>query len=169
MSKLGRTVAKGLTAFIFANLLFYALAGWTSGAQDVISYQFEEEINLAGRLYGVPAGLIAAVIKAESNFDPQAVSPRGAEGLMQLMPDTARELGVEDSFNPLSNILSGTKYLRQMYERFGTWRLALIAYNWGPTNLVKKGEENMPEETRNYLKRIGELYDYSLLDRPRRS
>lgn len=78
------------------------------------------------------------------------------------MPSTAKELGVADPFNPIDNIIGGTKYLRQMYDRFGTWRLALVAYNWGPTNLSNKGIERMPRETRNYLKRVEEFYDGKL-------
>ena len=124
---------------------------------------YNTEILLAGRTYGVEPCLIASVIKAESDFDEQAVSPKGARGLMQLMPATARELGVRDSFDPVQNILGGTRYLKQMYEMFGSWRLALIAYNWGPGHLEKYGPNRMPKETRQYLERI-ERY-YGTLDR----
>ena len=127
-----------------------------------VSYQFEYEINLAGHLYDVPTSLIVAVIKAESNFNPQAISSMGAAGLMQLMPSTAKELGVRDSFCPLDNIVGGTRYLRQLYDRFGTWRLALIAYNWGQGNLIRKGIDRMPRETSDYLKRVERFYGEKL-------
>ena len=125
--------------------------------EKIIQSNIKEAIVMAGRVYRVQPCLIAAVIKAESSFRPEAVSPRGAEGLMQLMPNTALELGVEDTFNPAENILGGAQYLREMYDQFGTWRLAVIAYNWGPGNLRQFGAEHMPKETRDYLRRV-EIY-----------
>ena len=118
----------------------------------------KETIDVAGRAYRVEPCLIAAVIKAESNFRATAVSPRGAEGLMQLMPNTAAQLGLRSSFDPHGNVVAGTNYLRQMYDRFGSWRMALIAYNWGPGNLERYGADRMPRETRDYLVKVEKYY-----------
>lgn len=112
----------------------------------------------ASRKYGVDAGLIKAVIKAESNFNPQAVSHAGARGLMQLMPATARALGVSDSFDPEQNVMGGTRFLKDMLQRYdGNVDSALAAYNWGPGN-VDKRPDHLPHETREYLARVKQLY-----------
>lgn len=112
----------------------------------------------ASRKYGVDAGLIRAVIKAESGFNPQAVSHAGARGLMQLMPATARALGVDDSFDPEQNVMGGTRFLKDMLQRYnGDVDAALAAYNWGPGN-VDRSPDHLPHETRNYLVRVKQLY-----------
>ena len=99
--------------------------------------------------------LIRSVVTAESAYDPAAVSPAGARGLMQLMPDTARELGVQDSFNPLENLLGGSRYLKQLLDKYdGDLDRALAAYNWGQGNVDRHGLAKMPEETRHYLVKI---------------
>jgi soluble lytic murein transglycosylase-like protein len=115
-------------------------------------------IAKASRRYGVDVGLIKAVIKAESNFNPNAVSHAGARGLMQLMPATARSLGVSDSFDPEQNVMGGTRFLRDLLDRYnGDVDSALAAYNWGPGN-VDKRSGRMPAETRSYLARVKQLY-----------
>ena len=112
----------------------------------------------ASRKYGVDVGLIKAVIKAESDFNPQAVSSAGARGLMQLMPATARSLGVSDSFDPEQNVMGGTRFLKDMLQRYGgNVDSALAAYNWGPGN-VDKRSDHLPRETRDYLVRVKQLY-----------
>ena len=112
-------------------------------------------IDRAARRYQVDPALVNAVIRTESDFDARAVSPAGAQGLMQLMPGTARDLGVEDPFDPEQNIMGGTRYLRQMLDRFdGDLDKALAAYNWGPGNVERKGIDVLPEEPRNYLSRV---------------
>jgi hypothetical protein len=119
-------------------------------------------INRASRRYGIDAGLIKAVIRAESNFNPRAVSSAGAEGLMQLMPGTARGLGVSNSFDPEQNVMAGTRFLKDMLDRYdGDLNSALAAYNWGPGN-VDKGTGTLPRETREYLGRVNKYYaEYS--------
>lgn len=115
-------------------------------------------IAKASKRYGVDMGLIKAVIKAESNFNPSAVSHAGAQGLMQLMPATARSLGVNDSFDPEQNIMAGTRFLRDLLNRYnGKLDSALAAYNWGPGN-VDKRPDHLPRETREYLARVKQLY-----------
>jgi len=118
----------------------------------------EPIISKASSRYGVDAGLIKAVIKAESNFNTNAVSPAGARGLMQLMPGTARSLGVSDSFNPEQNVMAGTRFLRDLLNRYnGDLDSTLAAYNWGPGN-VDKRPDRLPRETRDYLSRVKQLY-----------
>ena len=117
-------------------------------------------IDKASRRYGVDAGLIKAVIKQESNFNPRAVSSAGAQGLMQLMPSTARGLGVSDSFDPEQNVMAGTRFLKDMLRRYGNVDDALAAYNWGPGNVDRHGSESaaLPRETRNYLAKVKGYY-----------
>lgn len=99
--------------------------------------------------------LIRSVVAAESSYDPRAVSPVGARGLMQLMPATAQELGVSDSFDPQQNLEGGSRYLKQLLDKYdGDLDHALAAYNWGQGNVDRHGLEQMPTETRQYLARI---------------
>jgi soluble lytic murein transglycosylase-like protein len=103
--------------------------------------------------------LIKAVIKTESNFDPQAVSRAGAKGLMQLMPATARELGVKDPFNPVENIWAGARYLKKILDRHsGNINNALASYNWGPGNFDRHGGMRLPGETKRYITAVNKHY-----------
>jgi len=121
------------------------------------SSAYDHLIKEAARRHQVPEGLIKAVISVESNFDPRATSPAGAMGLMQLMPGTARDLGVRCAYNPKENIDGGTRYLRDLLDRYGgNVPMALAAYNWGPGNLERGG--SLPRETRKYLASVGQLY-----------
>ncbi len=110
------------------------------------------------RRHGLDEALIHAVIDVESGFDPTAVSPAGAEGLMQIMPPTQRDLGLLDSFDPDQNIDAGVRYLRAMLDRFGTVELALAAYNAGPGNVEKYGGIPPFSETRNYVTKVIAAY-----------
>lgn len=113
-----------------------------------------EAIDAASEAYGVDRALISAVISAESGFDANAVSPKGAMGLMQLMPGTARDLGVKNPYDPQENVMAGTRYLKQLLDRYGgDVPRALAAYNWGMGN-VERGGGSLPEETRSYITRI---------------
>lgn len=127
--------------------------GFSAGGTD-----FEQIINQAAQKYDVDANLIRSVIKAESNFNPSATSPVGAMGLMQLMPGTARELGVKNAYDPEENIMAGAKYLKMLLNRYeGQVDLALAAYNWGMGNL-EKNPGRLPAETLNYVEEVTAYY-----------
>lgn len=115
---------------------------------------FDGLIERVAAKHGVDPSLVKAVVKAESGFNPNAVSPTGAQGLMQLMPSTARALGVGDAFDPEQNVEGGVKYLRQQIDRFGDVRLALAAYNAGPGAVARYHGVPPYRETRNYVNRV---------------
>ncbi|NLL00025.1 MAG: lytic transglycosylase domain-containing protein [Clostridiales bacterium] len=109
----------------------------------------------ASRRYNVPVNLLKAIGKAESNFDPNAVSKSGAQGVMQLMPATAADLGVTDSFDPEQNIMGGSKYIADLLKRYdGDTKLALAAYNAGMGNVKKYGGVPPFKETQNYVVKV---------------
>lgn len=115
----------------------------------------EDIFKQASQRYGVPLELLKAVGKAESDFDPNAVSRAGAQGVMQLMPGTAKEIGVTDAFDPEQNIMGGAKYLAGLLKKYdGDTRLALAAYNAGSGNVRKYGGIPPFKETQNYVKKV---------------
>lgn len=121
------------------------------GAPESMDAIFEE----AAARYGVPLNLVKAVAKAESDFNTNVVSKAGAIGVMQLMPGTARSLGVSDPYDARQNIMGGTKYLRENLDRFGgDISLALAAYNAGPNSVQKYGGIPPYKETQNYVKKV---------------
>lgn len=118
----------------------------------------EDVIAHASRKYDVEPELIRAVIRAESDFDVYSTSHKGAMGLMQLMPKTARDLGVKNPYDPVENIMGGTRYLKGLLERYdGDVSIALAAYNWGPGNL-ERNQGRLPRETRTYISRVNRYY-----------
>jgi soluble lytic murein transglycosylase-like protein len=117
--------------------------------------RYDDLIDQYARASGVSADLVRAVIQAESGFNARAVSPKGAMGLMQLMPATARELGVNDPFHPAENIRGGVTYLARLLARYDqNVEFALAAYNAGPASVERYGAVPPYRETRDYVKKI---------------
>jgi soluble lytic murein transglycosylase-like protein len=134
----------------------------TTPAEDDIDTQagMDAFIKKVAAKYNVSPDVVAAVIEAESEFNPRAVSRRGARGLMQLMPKTAKTLGVDDPFDPRENIEAGVRHLRALMDRFGdNLPLVLAAYNAGEVAVIKHRGVPPYRETRAYVKRIMKKLD----------
>jgi soluble lytic murein transglycosylase-like protein len=123
----------------------------------------QQAIRDASLRYGVDAALIRSVIRVESDFESEAVSYKGAMGLMQLMPETARHLGVHCPFDPRENVLGGTHYLRRLRDRLGSWPRALAAYHTG-VQRVESGR--IPAITRRYVRDVLRLWRPEVADLP---
>lgn len=120
-----------------------------------LTVPFGDLIRAASKKHGVDEKLITHVIESESNFNPRAISPRMAYGLMQLLPQTAVRFGVEDVFNPAQNIDAGTRYLKELLEMYNRdTGLALAAYNAGPEKVERYGGVPPYRETQDYVRRI---------------
>jgi soluble lytic murein transglycosylase-like protein len=117
--------------------------------------KFDEYINAAAAKHGVDVDLVRAIIQVESGFDHRARSHKGARGLMQLMPGTARDMGARNAFDPRQNIFAGVRYLRFLLDAFeGNVTLATAAYNAGPTTVRRYGGVPPYEETQNYVEKV---------------
>ncbi len=138
-----------------------------NSSQTVTRYiqDFDGIIKQASARFGIEACLIKAVIKAESDFNHRAVSGKGAQGLMQLMPDTADAWNVEDPFDPVSNIYGGTRYLRHLLERFNLdLGMALAAYNAGPEKVEEYRGIPPFSETMNFVRKVITYYQQYLTE-----
>ena len=121
--------------------------------------KYDDIITNASQRHGVSFPLLKAIIKAESGFDPRAVSKKGAKGLMQIMPENFKPLGIKDPFDPSQNIHAGARYFKQMYDRFkGKLSLSLAAYNAGPTAVERYRTVPPYEETEEYVRRVLKFY-----------
>jgi soluble lytic murein transglycosylase len=121
--------------------------------------KYDSLISDASERHGVSFPLLKAIIKAESDFDPHAVSKKGATGLMQIMPENFKPLGIRDPFDPWENINAGARYFKQMYDRFkGKLALSLAAYNAGPTAVDRYKTIPPYEETEEYVRRVLKYY-----------
>ena len=147
----------------FRNILAETAKGGSTGEVNNIrsgaalpkrALQYEAIFDEASRTYGVSKSLLLAVAKQESNFDANSVSHAGSQGIMQLMPGTAKTLGVKNAFDPYENIMGGAKLLRDNIRAFGSVPLALAAYNAGPGAVKKYGGVPPYKETQDYVKKI---------------
>lgn len=130
-----------------------------------VDERIENAVEVYSNQYGVDSNLVKAIIKVESDFDPNVVSSAGAKGIMQLMPENCEALGVEDPFNIEQNIEGGVKHIKEYIDRYdGDVEMALMAYNGGPTRMMNRGVTSvediykMPKETQNYVPKVMSYY-----------
>jgi soluble lytic murein transglycosylase-like protein len=149
-----------VASLLFAPALAVSLPASSVGpAREDLKLQYDPIIRSHALKYKVPAELIHSIIKAESNYDYRAVSPKGAAGLMQLMPETAAQYGVEDRFDPEDNIMGGVKYLKDLIKLYNNnTKMVLAAYNAGQEALKKFNGIPPYAETRQYIRRV--MADY---------
>jgi soluble lytic murein transglycosylase-like protein len=151
-----------ITMFQLMSQLLERLLAEQSAEGETTTGSFSQLIEQAAEKYGVDADLIEAVIQAESNYDADAVSSAGAQGLMQLMPATAKSLGVTDAFDPVQNINGGVKLLSQLLNQYdGNVKLALAAYNAGPGAVAKYDGIPPYKETQKYVSKVLDFYQSS--------
>ena len=156
-------VVQSAGAPTFASYVSQAMAGpeqpAPAGPAMVPPAQIDRLIQANGSAAGVDPALIKAIIANESAFDPRATSRTGAQGLMQLEPETAAGVGVSDAYDPAQNIFGGTRYMKGLLERFhGDVRLAVAAYNAGPGAVAKYGDVPPYAETQSYVQNVLESY-----------
>lgn len=146
-------------ALIYAACLLYGGGLETVGADPMASLKFYDAIAEAAETHDVHPALIAAVIRAESNFNPKAVSGAGAKGLMQINPPTQRYLRLKNVFDPRQNIQAGSRYLRELLDKFGgDLPMAVAAYNAGPGAVSKHDGIPPYRETKAYVKKVLAYY-----------
>ncbi len=142
-----------------SDYLLYIRENLSQVAPEPDSMAYDTIIQKAQAKYGIEFSLIKAVIQAESGFDSRAVSKKGAKGLMQIMPDNYKALSVSNPFDPSQNIMGGTRYLKQLLNRYDDkLPLALAAYNAGPGAVDKYRQIPPYPETRNYVQKVMTLY-----------
>jgi hypothetical protein len=158
MSTLGTMRIGGRTIFVFLSALslFSSVDG---GAREASKLQYDPIIKTYAQKYSVPPDLVHSIIQAESNYDSRAVSPKGAAGLMQLMPETASQYGVKDRIDPSDNIMGGVRYLKDLCKLFNNnTKMVLAAYNAGQEALKKYNGIPPYRETIEYIRRVMESY-----------
>ena len=136
-----------------------------SSKNEDINTKIENAISVASKKYGVDEKLIKSIIKVESDFNPKTESSAGAKGLMQLMPENCRDLGITDPFDIEQNIDGGTRHIKEYLDRYhGNVEMALMAYNGGPTRMMRRGVKSlediylMPKETQKYVPKVMKYY-----------
>lgn len=137
----------------------------SSYKDDDVNKKIDNAISISSKEYGVDENLIRAIIKVESNFNPNTVSSAGAKGLMQLMPFNCEDLGVTNPFDIYQNIDGGTRHIKEYIDKYdGDIQMGLMAYNGGPTRMAKRGVKSindiykMPKETQNYVPKVMKYY-----------
>lgn len=137
----------------------------STNKDKTINERIDSAISISSKKYGVDENLIRAIIKVESNFNPNTVSKAGAKGLMQLMPENCKDLGISDPFNIEQNIDGGTRHIKEYLDKYnGDVEMALMAYNGGPTRMARRGVKSindiykMPKETQNYVPKVMKYY-----------
>lgn len=156
-----KTGLLGLHLIFLGFLLLFTLLPGRAEERTVfhLKKEYDGIVNTAAQKYDIPPELIHSIIRAESNYDFQAVSPKGAAGLMQLMPETAKVYRVKDVFDPLENIEGGVRYLNDLIKLFNrNTGLVLAAYNAGQEAVRKYGGIPPYPETREYIKRVMHSY-----------
>jgi len=156
-----RSGGRAILVFLCALSLFASVEG---GAREAAKQQYDPIVKTYAQKYSVPPDLVHSIIQAESNYDSRALSPKGAAGLMQLMPETATQYGVKDRFDPDDNIMGGVRYLKDLCKLFNNnTKMVLAAYNAGQEALKKYSGIPPYKETIEYIQRVMESYPRSYI------
>jgi soluble lytic murein transglycosylase-like protein len=157
----GKTSSRVMLALCSVLLLALAVDG---GTRDALKQQYDPIVKTYALKYRIDPDLVHSIIQAESNYDSRAVSPKGAAGLMQLMPETASQYGVKDRFDPEDNIMGGVKYLKDLCRLFNNnTKMVLAAYNAGQEALKKYNGIPPYRETIEYIRQVMESYPRSYI------